>query len=82
MLAARIHGWGAPPVVEEVPDPVPADGESLLRVTAAAVAHIDLTVASGTLAFRPELPYVPGTEGAASRRFPPDTPAHIRGRRS
>jgi NADPH2:quinone reductase len=69
--------------VEEAPDPQPAEGETLVRMSAAAVAHIDLTVASGTFAFQPQLPYVPGTEGAgrvaASGRFASGTPVHIRG---
>lgn len=63
MLAARIHAWGEPPVVDEVPRPVPARGETLVRVEAAAVAHLDVTVAGGSFGIQPELPYIGGVEG-------------------
>lgn len=81
--AARLHAWNAAPVVEDVPEPVAEEGESLVEMTAAAVAHIDLTVAGGTFAFRPPLPYIPGTEGAGrivrSGRFPVGAPVRLRG---
>jgi len=81
--AARMHAWDADPVVDDVSEPVAVDGESLVEIAAAAVAHIDLTVASGTFAMRPPLPYVPGTEGAGrivrSGRFAPGTPVRVRG---
>jgi NADPH:quinone reductase-like Zn-dependent oxidoreductase len=35
----------------------------LVRIEAAAVAHLDVTVSSGTFGLRPELPYVGGVEG-------------------
>lgn len=70
MCAARVHAWEGAPVIEDVPEPAVGEGESLIEVAAAAVAHIDLTVASGTFAFRPDLPYIPGTEapGASCAR--------------
>lgn len=83
MLAARIHAWNADPRVEEAPDPEPREGETLVALEAAAVAHIDLTVATGEFAFKPPLPYVPGTEGAGrvvrSDTFEAGTPVRIRG---
>ncbi len=63
MRAVRIHEWGVDPVVEDVPAPVAKEGETLVRVEAAAVSHLDLTVASGTFDLKPELPYVGGVEG-------------------
>jgi len=63
MRAIRFHEWGADPVVEEVPSPLVKEGETLVRVEAAAVSHLDLTVASGTFDFKPQLPYVGGVEG-------------------
>ncbi len=75
MLAARIHDWGGEPVLEEVPDPVPAPGEALVEVTAAAIGHIDLTVAAGRFAYRPSLPHVPGVEGAARVLRSPSLPS-------
>lgn len=64
MRALRIHDWGTPPVVEDVPEPVRREGEVLVEVQAAALAHLDLTVASGSFDMRPELPYTGGVEGS------------------
>lgn len=64
MIAARVREWGAPPRLEEVPDPVAGPGETLVRVSGAALGHIDLTVAGGEFPHRPVLPYTPGTDGA------------------
>lgn len=64
MRAARFHDWGVGPVVDHVPDPHRRPGETLVRVEAAAVSHLDLTVAGGGFGIRPELPYVAGVEGA------------------
>ncbi|HXJ62117.1 MAG TPA: zinc-binding dehydrogenase [Actinomycetota bacterium] len=66
MLAARVHTWGEPPVVEEVDDPVPRDDEALVRVSVAAVGHVDRDVMSGGFVRHPPLPYVPGVEGAGT----------------
>jgi NADPH2:quinone reductase len=63
MRALRLHEWGAGPVVEDVPSPTVKEGETLVRVEAAAVSHLDLTVASGTFDLKPQLPYVGGVEG-------------------
>lgn len=60
MRAARLHEWGGRPRVEDVPEPV---GETVVRVEAAAVAHLDLTVASGRFHMKPELPHIGGVEG-------------------
>ena len=82
MRAVRIHTFGAAPraTLDVVPDPAPASGETLVRVEAVAVAHLDLTVASGRFRIRPDLPYIGGVEGCGSvvesdtqgrRRTPP-----------
>lgn len=63
MRAVRMHAWGEDPVVEDVPAPTPKDGETLVRVEAAAVAHLDLTIASGNFDLKPQLPYIGGVEG-------------------
>jgi NADPH2:quinone reductase len=82
VLAARVHAWGEPPVVEAVPDPDPGPDEALVRVTAAAVGHIDLDIMRGGFSRHPPLPYVPGVEGAGvvvrSSRFPAGTPVWFR----
>jgi NADPH2:quinone reductase len=64
MRALRFHGWNQPPQLDEVPDPVVGEGEVLVQVQAAGLSHLDLTVATGTFGFRPQLPYVPGVEGS------------------
>jgi NADPH:quinone reductase-like Zn-dependent oxidoreductase len=62
--AAVLHTLGRPPSVTERPDPVPAAGQSLVRVTAAPLVPLDLLCASGTSYFgRPGVPYVPGVQG-------------------
>lgn len=42
---------GAPVAVEEIPRPIPREGEVLLRVTACGVCHSDLHVAKGDIPF-------------------------------
>jgi NADPH:quinone reductase len=61
--AVRIHDWGTAPTLDEVPAPAPGEGETLVRIEAAAVAHLDRTVASGQFHLKPGLPYVGGVEG-------------------
>ena len=63
MLAARLHEWGSSPSIDEVPAPTPAAGESLVRVLAASVGHLDLTIAGGHFPVSPRLPYIGGVEG-------------------
>jgi NADPH:quinone reductase-like Zn-dependent oxidoreductase len=62
--AAVLHTHGEPPTHVEHPDPVPGEGVSIVRVTAAPVVPLDLLCASGTSYFgQPALPYVPGVQG-------------------
>ncbi|GAB7006775.1 hypothetical protein JCM18899A_42480 [Nocardioides sp. AN3] len=63
MRAVRIHAWGEAPRVDALPVPEPQAGETLVKVEAAALAHFDLTVASGSFGIKPDLPYVGGVEG-------------------
>ncbi|MDP5182519.1 zinc-binding dehydrogenase [Blastococcus sp. BMG 814] len=64
MQALRIHDWGQAPVVEDVAEPTRQEGEVLVQVQAAALAHLDRTVASGSFGMRPQLPYTGGVEGS------------------
>jgi len=50
--------------VGEVDAPEPGPQEILVDIHAAAVSFMDCLMASGGYQMRPELPYVPGTEGA------------------
>lgn len=83
MRAMRIHAWGAPPRLEELPAPAPAPGRSLVRMAAAAVGHLDRSIAAGGFLRHPPLPYVPGTEAAGTvlqgERFAPGTRVWLRG---
>lgn len=64
MLAARVHTFGVDPVLDEIDEPVAAADERVVEIHAAPIGHIDLTVLTGQFVARPELPYVPGTDGA------------------
>lgn len=64
MRAARFREWGSAPVIDDVPEPVRADGEVLVEVRAAAVAHLDVTISGGDFGMKPPLPYIGGVEGA------------------
>jgi alcohol dehydrogenase, propanol-preferring len=47
MKAAVLRELGKPPVIEEVPTPVPGPGQVLIRVEACGVCHSDLHLADG-----------------------------------
>jgi NADPH:quinone reductase-like Zn-dependent oxidoreductase len=64
MRAALIERLGEPPRLAEVPDPVPREGDVLVRVRAATINPADLSISRGGFyGGEPELPYVPGGEG-------------------
>ena len=44
--------------------PVRRPGETLVRMAAAGLAHLDRSVAEGSLGVHPPLPYVPSTDGS------------------
>lgn len=84
MKAVRVHAWGEPPRLEDLPEPqAAAPGCSLVRMHAATVGHIDRTVWSGAFLRHPPLPYVPGVEAAgivvSGARFAPGTRVWMRG---
>ena len=66
MHAVVIHETGGPEVLryEEVPDPEPGEGETLVRIEAAGVNHYDLTVRA---AMASEFPLILGKDGAGHR---------------
>jgi len=59
-----IDSLGGTPDVRQVPEPEVRDGDVFLRVRAAAINPVDLSISRGGF-YRgdPELPYVPGSEG-------------------
>jgi len=66
MRAMRIHAWGAPPRLEELPEPAPRPGRSLVRMAATTASHLDRSIAAGGFLRHPPLPYVPGVEAAGT----------------
>jgi NADPH2:quinone reductase len=66
MLAIRAHRFGGPEVLvlDEVPDPVPGPGQVLIRTHAIGVNPVDAYIRSGVYARLPQLPYIPGWDGA------------------
>lgn len=64
MQAAVLRTLGKAPRCEQFPEPVPADGEAIVTVRAAALKPIDKQLASGSHYAHPrELPLVCGTDG-------------------
>jgi NADPH:quinone reductase len=51
-------------VIEEIDDPVPGEGEVLVRVRAAALNFFDALILRGKYQFKPALPFSPGSEAA------------------
>ena len=62
MKAARVHQFGQPLVIEDVPVPLPDKGEILVKVMACGVCHTDLHAADGDWPVKPALPFTPGHE--------------------
>ncbi|MBV8270034.1 MAG: alcohol dehydrogenase AdhP [Planctomycetaceae bacterium] len=63
MKAARVHEFGKPLVIEQVPVPDPGPGQILVKVAASGVCHTDLHAAEGDWPVKPKLPLIPGHEG-------------------
>lgn len=74
MAAWRLTAYGAPVSLQEVPVPVPAEGEALLEVTAVGLCHSDLHLLDSAVAmpFRP--PYTLGHEIAGTVVAAPGDP--------
>ena len=66
MKAMRIHVWGEAPRLEDLPEPVPQPGRTLVRMEATTASHLDRSIAAGGFLRHPPLPYVPGVEGAGT----------------
>jgi len=66
MRAIVIHAHGGPEVMryEDVPTPVPAANEVLVKIHTAGVNHLDLDVRQGVAGYQIPLPHVMGSEGA------------------
>ncbi|NLC23850.1 alcohol dehydrogenase AdhP [Oxalobacter vibrioformis] len=63
MKAAVVHEFGKPLRIEEVPVPVPGEGQILVKVEACGVCHTDLHAVDGDWPVKPAPPFIPGHEG-------------------
>ncbi|MFQ6398828.1 quinone oxidoreductase family protein [Nocardia sp. KC 131] len=83
MRAARLHNYDQAPIIDEIETPARSAGQTLVRIDAAALGHLDITVASGTFNIRPTLPHIGGTDGAGtvieSDTLAPGTRVLVRG---
>ncbi|HEX3417152.1 MAG TPA: NADPH:quinone oxidoreductase family protein [Stellaceae bacterium] len=67
MKAVVCERFGGPEVLalREVPDPPPpGPGELRVRIQARGVQYVDVLMLAGKYQFRPEPPFIPGSEGA------------------
>ena len=64
MIAARVHRYGGPDqlVLEEVPRPLAAENQAIIRVCAAGVGPWDALVRTGTSGLPQSLPLTPGSD--------------------
>ncbi|HVJ34273.1 MAG TPA: alcohol dehydrogenase AdhP [Terriglobia bacterium] len=63
MKAARVHAFGKPLAIEDVPRPEVRPGTILVKVSHSGVCHTDLHAADGDWPVKPSLPFTPGHEG-------------------
>jgi NADPH2:quinone reductase len=69
MKAVVCEAFGGPEVLalREVPDPPPpAAGEIRVRIEARGVQYVDVLMLAGKYQFRPEPPFIPGSEAAGT----------------
>ncbi len=64
MKAIRVNAWGKPVELEDIPQPIPADDEVLVRVRAASINPFDIAVAAGYVSFMATAPLTLGTDFA------------------
>jgi len=64
MKAVVCEAWGAPDTlsVKELQDPQPGPGQVVIDVQAAGVNFPDVLIVQGKYQFKPELPFIPGSE--------------------
>jgi len=83
MKSMRVHTWGEAPRLEELPEPEPRPGRTLVRMAATTVSHLDRSIAAGGFLRHPPLPYVPGVEASGtvlqSERFAVGARVWLRG---
>ena len=64
MKAARLHQYGQPLALDDVPMPRPGPGQVVVRVEAAGFCHSDIHVIDGEIRVLPRMPLTLGHENA------------------
>jgi alcohol dehydrogenase, propanol-preferring len=64
MLAARLHEYGKPFQLDQVPDPEPGPGEVRVRIGGAGACHSDIHIRHGEIPGLPPMPRILGHENA------------------
>lgn len=64
MKAARLHDYGQPLLIDDVPEPRPGPGQVLIKVEGAGFCHSDIHVIDGEIRILPRLPITLGHENA------------------
>lgn len=64
MRAARLHAYGQPLQIDEIPRPTPGPGEVVVAVGGAGFCHSDIRVIDGEIPILPRMPLVLGHENA------------------
>lgn len=64
MKAARLHAYGEPLVIDDVPTPSPGHGEVVVQVLGAGFCHSDIHLIDGDIRTLPRLPITLGHENA------------------
>lgn len=62
MKVARVHKFGEPLQIDEIPVPQPKQGQVLIAIIASGVCHTDVHVVAGDMGDKPTLPFIPGHE--------------------
>lgn len=66
MKAARLHEYGKPLVLDDVPAPTPGHGQVIVKIEGAGFCHSDLHVIDGEIRVLPRLPLTLGHENAGT----------------
>jgi propanol-preferring alcohol dehydrogenase len=64
MKAARLHAYGQPLMIDDIPTPSPDRGQILIKVEGAGFCHSDIHVIDGEIRVLPRLPITLGHENA------------------
>ena len=64
MQAARLHQYGQPLVLEQVPRPLALPGEVIVKIAGSGFCHSDLHVIDGEIQILPKMPMILGHENA------------------